>query len=91
MEVEAATVIFGSVEKHGMQYTTMLCDGDSKVSSKVAGPKLYDKEIKKEDCVNHVAKRMYAGLEALKKAKKGLSGKGKLINLKMKQLTNYYS
>lgn len=92
MEVEAATVIFGrSVEKHGMQYTTMLCDGDSKAFSKVAGLELYNKEINKEDCVNHVAKRMYAGLEALKKAKKGLGGKGKLTNLKMKQLTNYYA
>ncbi|KAG0411478.1 hypothetical protein HPB47_011395 [Ixodes persulcatus] len=37
------------------------------------------------------ALRMYAGLEALKKAKKGLGGKGKLTNLKMKQLTNYYA
>ncbi|KAG0423818.1 hypothetical protein HPB47_000428 [Ixodes persulcatus] len=92
MEVEAATVIFGrSVEKHGMHYTTMLCDGTSKAFSKVAGLELYDKEIKKEDCVNHVANRMYAGLETLKKAKKGPGGKRKLTNLKMKQLTNYYA
>lgn len=92
MEVEAASVIFGrSVERHNMQYTTVLCDGDSKAFSKVASLGLYDKEVKKEDCINHVAKRMYAGLDALKKAKKGLGGKGKLTNVKMKQLTNYYA
>ncbi|KAM7289788.1 hypothetical protein ISCGN_029916 [Ixodes scapularis] len=73
MEVEAATVIFGcSVKKYDMQYTTMLCHGNSKAFSMVAGLEFYNKEVKKEDCVKHVAKRRCAGLEALRKAKKGL-------------------
>lgn len=60
MEVEAAAVIFGrSVERHGLQYTTVLCDGDSKAFLKVASLRLYDKEMNKEDRINHVAKRMY--------------------------------
>ncbi|CAN7939283.1 unnamed protein product [Ixodes hexagonus] len=74
-----------------VRYVTVLCDGDSKAFTHVSGLDLYDKNIHKEDCVNHVAKRMYAGLEKLKKAKKGLGGKGKLTHVVMKKLTNYYA
>lgn len=92
MEVAAAATIFSrSVELHNMQYVAVLCDGDSKAFTHVASLELYDKPIQKEDCVNHVAKRMYAGLEKLKKAKKGLGGKGKLTNVVMKKLTSYYA
>lgn len=42
--------------------------------------------MKKEDCIDHVAKRMYSGLDALKKAKKGFGGKGELTNVKMRSL-----
>ncbi|CAN7976266.1 unnamed protein product, partial [Ixodes persulcatus] len=73
MEVQAAATIFSrSVERHKMQYVTVpvinhitavLCDGDSKAFTHIAGLELYDKEIHKEDCVNNVAKRMYAGME----------------------------
>ncbi|CAN7978688.1 unnamed protein product, partial [Ixodes persulcatus] len=64
MEVQAAATIFSrSVERHKIQYVTVLCDSDSKAFTHVAGLELYDKEIHKEDCVNHVAKRMYAGME----------------------------
>lgn len=92
MEVQAADEIFRrSVQLHGLQYVTVLSDGDSKAFNHVAGLHLYDKELQKEDCVNHVAKRMYAGMETLKKTKKGLGGKGKLTNVVMKRLTNYYA
>ncbi|KAM7312937.1 hypothetical protein ISCGN_009841 [Ixodes scapularis] len=92
MEVQAAEVIFSrSVGLHNLQYTTILCDGDSKAYNHVSALQLYDKEVAKEDCVNHVAKRVYAGLEKLKKAKKGLGGRGKLTNVVMKRMTNYYA
>ncbi|KAM7284806.1 hypothetical protein ISCGN_001900 [Ixodes scapularis] len=92
MELQAAGEIFRrSVQLHNLQYVTVLCDGDSKAFNHVAGLDLYDKGMRKEDCVNHVAKRMYAGMEALKKTKKGLGGRGKLTNLVMKKLTSYYA
>ncbi|KAM7284353.1 hypothetical protein ISCGN_001447, partial [Ixodes scapularis] len=92
MELQAADEIFRrSVQLHNLQYVTVLCDGDSKAFNHVAGLDLYDKGMRKEDCVNHVAKRMYAGMEALKKTKKGLGGRGKLTNLVMKKLTSYYA
>lgn len=68
MEVEAAGTIFSrSKELHGMQYTTVLSDGDSKAFLHVSKLNLYDKEITKEDCVNHVAKRVFSGIESIKK------------------------
>ncbi|KAM7303206.1 hypothetical protein ISCGN_013186 [Ixodes scapularis] len=92
MEAQAAATIFSrSIELHNMQYVTVLCDGDSKAFTHVSSLDLYDKDIHKEDCINHVARRMYAGLEKLKKTKKGLGGKGKLTNVVMKTLTNYYA
>ncbi|CAN7978591.1 unnamed protein product [Ixodes persulcatus] len=92
MEVAAAGVIFSrSLELHKLQYVTMLSDGDSKAYTHVAGLGVYDKDIQKEDCVNHVAKRMYSGMEKLKKSKQGLGGKGKLTNVMMRKLTNYYA
>ena len=61
MEVECALRIWKrSVEKNGMRYTTMLCDGDSKSYDAICEAKVYgpDIVIEKEDCVNHVAKRI---------------------------------
>lgn len=92
MTVQAAEVIFSqSVGPHNLQYTTILCDGDSKAYNHVSALELYDKEVAKEDCVNHVAKRVYAGLEKLKKAKKKLEGRSKFTNVVIKRMTNYYA
>lgn len=92
MEVQAAIKIFSrSITQHSLQYTRMLCDGDSKSYTSVAALDLYDTQIQKEDCVNHVAKRMYSALDTLKKSTKGLGGRGKLTNVVMKRLTNYYA
>ncbi|CAN7944596.1 unnamed protein product, partial [Ixodes hexagonus] len=92
MQVQAAGDIFSrSVEQHNMQYVTVLSDGDSKAFNHVASLGLYDKDMQKEDCVNHVAKRMYAGMDKVKKTKKGLGGKGKLTNVVMKRLTSFYA
>ncbi|CAN8023554.1 unnamed protein product [Ixodes persulcatus] len=91
MEFAAAGVIFSrSLELRKLQYVTMLSDGDSKAYTHVAGLGVYDKDIQKEGCVNHMAKRMYSGMEKLK-SKEGLGWKGKLTNVVMRKLTNYYA
>ncbi|EEC15293.1 hypothetical protein IscW_ISCW011022 [Ixodes scapularis] len=91
MEFAAAGVIFSrSLELHKLQHVTMLSDGDSKAYTHVAGLGVCDKDILKEDCVNHVAKRIHSSMEKLK-SKKGLGRKGKLTNVMMRKLTNYYA
>ncbi|EEC01680.1 hypothetical protein IscW_ISCW000307 [Ixodes scapularis] len=75
MEVVAEGVISSrSLKLHKLQYATMLSDNDSKAFTHIAGLGLYDKDIQKEDCVNHLAKRMYSGMEKLK-SKKGHRGR----------------
>ena len=50
--------------------------------------------IMKEDCVNHVSKRLYSGIERMKKCTKGtsqlLSGKGRVTQKLQKQLSVSY-
>ncbi|EEC02853.1 hypothetical protein IscW_ISCW017275 [Ixodes scapularis] len=79
VEVVTAGVIFSrSLKLHKLQYVTMLSNGDSKAFTHVAVRGLYDKDIQREDCVNHVAKRMCSGMEKLKKSKKGLGREGEV-------------
>ena len=74
----------------------MLCDGDSKSFNTVSVSKVYgdNVEITKEDCVNHVAKRMGTALRNLKaeaKAQKQpISGKGKLTEDMMIKIQNVH-
>ena len=97
MEVEAAKVIFArSLERYNIKYTTMLCDGDAKSIEKLNDMNVYDEPVSKEDCVNHIAKRLYTGIENLKKKLRGTAdsisgGKGKLTEKLQKRLTNYYA
>lgn len=71
MKLQVANEILRrSVQLRNLQYMTVLCSGDSKAFNHVAGLDLYYKGMRKEDCANHVAKRMYAGMEARKKTKK---------------------
>ncbi|KAH7940305.1 hypothetical protein HPB52_023019 [Rhipicephalus sanguineus] len=97
MEVEAAKILFGrSLEKHGLRYTTMLCDGDSRAFNSLQEEKVYGfVPIEKEDCVNHIHKRMGAALRNLLQKSKGegrasLGGKGRLTAELVTKLTNYY-
>ena len=97
MEVEAAERLWTrSVEKHNVRYRTMLSDGDSKAFDALAALNLYgdEKPIEKEDCINHVSKRMGTALRnmvAVSKAQKNsISGKGKLTQAKIKRIQNYY-
>ena len=95
MEVEAAKRIWLRSVESRLQYTTMLSDGDSKAFDAVSMLKPYGATpIKKEECINHVAKRLTAGLESLK-AKGGpggisLGGRGMLTKGTIGLLHSYY-
>ena len=64
MEAEAALVLWKRSEKYGLRYTTMLSDGDSSTYKKLCDEKPYggDIEIKKEECINHIGKRLGTAL-----------------------------
>ncbi|XP_055874806.1 uncharacterized protein LOC129924445 [Biomphalaria glabrata] len=99
METHAAEILWRrSIEKFKLRYTTMLSDGDSKAFNKVCEIKPYgDVPITKEECVNHVGKRMGTALRNLVTdcSKKGISlggnGVGKLTQQTIKKLSKYYT
>ena len=66
METEAAKVMWSrSVEVMGAQYRSILGDGDAAVLSALNTLQPYgaDVVIEKHECINHMSKRMYKGLE----------------------------
>ncbi len=75
----------------------MLRDGDGKAFDGFITRKLYGEDINitKEDCINHVSKRMRTALRNIvansKGQKESISGKGKMIQEKIPKITNYYS
>jgi hypothetical protein len=95
MEVAAARDLFPKSLDFGLKYTTVLCDGDSKTIAALKDLDPYDEPITKEDCINHVAKRMFTAIERVKQGSKGtnnpLSGKGKLSVPTQKKLSAYYA
>ena len=96
MEMEGAVIIFRrSIQLHGFRYSQMLGDGDAKTYARVCEDDPYDgRPIEKLECVNHVTKRMETALRNLVQNKKAqgqpIGGKGKLTDLRIKKLTNYY-
>lgn len=67
MEAEAAVRIWGRSEaKLGMKYRTFIGDGDSKAFDAVVAMNPYDTPVVKEECVNHVGKRLGTRLRKLK-------------------------
>ena len=97
MEVACAKKLWSrSIEKYNFRYATILSDGDSKAFDAVTSLNPYGTgvQIQKEDCVNHVSKRMGTALRnlvAISKAQKvQLSGKGKLTQEKITKIQNYY-
>ena len=99
MEKTAAEILWkNSVDRHNFRYTTMLSDGDSSTYSHLCSMKVYgdDVVINKEECVNHVAKRMGTALRNLAKTSKktgvtlGGRGHGKLTQAAITKLTLYY-
>ncbi|KAH7945931.1 hypothetical protein HPB49_017094 [Dermacentor silvarum] len=97
MEVEAGKILFErSLQRHNLRYTTMLCDGDSRTYNAIREAKVYGYiEVEKEDCVNHVRKRMGTALRNLLQKHKGegkrsLGGKGRLTAELVDRLAIYY-
>ena len=70
MEVEAACRLWSHSEARGLRYTGFLSDGDSKAYTAVVKLDVYDVPIVKEECVNHVHKRMGTALRNLTKQKR---------------------
>ncbi|GFS25936.1 hypothetical protein ElyMa_001700700 [Elysia marginata] len=99
MEPEAAEVMWKqSLELHNIRYTTFVRDGDSKAHDRVVPQKPCGEEveIRKEECMNHVEKRMGTALRNLvqdcKKRGITLGGRqpGSLTDAAIKKLTTYY-
>ncbi|KAH9361619.1 hypothetical protein HPB48_001496 [Haemaphysalis longicornis] len=97
MEVEAGLILFErSLQLHKLRYTTILSDGDSRTYLALVDAKVYGFiPIKKEDCVNHVKKRMGTTLRNLLakgtgSASERLGGKGRLTGDLVTKLSSYY-
>ncbi|GFV92035.1 uncharacterized protein TNCV_1894711 [Trichonephila clavipes] len=99
MKVNAAVKLWEISESIGFRYTTLLSDGDSKSFLELKERNVYESEtqIKKEECINHVSKRL---VTALKQAVKdwrvkgvtlGWKKRGSLKEETIKQLTRYYT
>ena len=68
MEQEAAIRLWRrSVAQHKASYTQVVCDGDAKTVTELNKQRVYaDVEIIKDECVNHLEKRMYAEVKRVK-------------------------
>ena len=82
-----------SIDKNGLRYTTFVGDGDSNCYASVCealrnAPTCYSYEVKKEECVGHIQKRIGTALCEYKRKMKGIrladgksvSGKGRLTD-----------
>lgn len=110
MEEAAALLIWQRSENKKLRYTTYIGDGDCSSFKAVCqlnnneGPYGVDKPVVKEECVNHVHKRMGTALRKLVKEtteeyttksgearkKKVMSGRGRLTENTIDKLTSYY-
>ena len=104
MEAECAVQLWGRSEDIGFRYTTFVGDGDSSAYTSVTkmnnGKGPYNVEVVKEECVNHVKKRMGTRLRKLKEetvTKKGkvikrsvVSGKHQLTDKQIDAFQRYY-
>ena len=99
MEMAAAEELWRrSLAKYQFRYTTLLSDGDAKTHTHLCGLEVYggDVGILKEECVNHVAKRLGTALRKLstQSRKRGVTlggrGFGKLTAATVVKLTGYY-
>lgn len=95
MEIDAVVKMFSrSVDKHQVQYTTYIGDGDSKTFKGILNAEPYGEDVVvvKKECVGHVEKRMGTRLRNAKKSNKGIGGKGagKLTDKLIGEMTKYY-
>ncbi|XP_077549490.1 uncharacterized protein LOC144162721 [Haemaphysalis longicornis] len=90
METEAAVRIWTRTPSNEtpLRFTTFLSDGDSKAFNAVFEAKVYgETSIVKEDCTNHVAKRLGT---SIRKLKTPLPRGEKLKDGQIQKLQNYY-
>ncbi|GFO28336.1 hypothetical protein PoB_005484100 [Plakobranchus ocellatus] len=68
MEVEAALMLWKRSMQHQMRYTVLVGDGDTKTFLALSNANICGDgcPIEKEECVNHVSKRLNTGLRNLK-------------------------
>lgn len=99
MEKDAAEIMWSrSVAERGFRYTTIVSDGDAKTHAHLNDIKVYGPNtlIAKEECVNHVSKRLGTALRNLvkewkvKKVTLGGRKAGSLKESTIKRLTSYY-
>ena len=97
MEKAAAELLWRRSVDRGFRYTTLLSDGDANTFKHLTGLKVYgDVVLEKEECINHVSKRLGTALRNLassgKKAGVTLGGRGhgKLTQAAITKLTAYY-
>ncbi|XP_069672172.1 uncharacterized protein [Periplaneta americana] len=99
MEKDAAEILWRrSVQNRKFRYTEMLSDGDAKTHIHLNKIKVYgsDMSIVKQECINHVSKRLGTALRKLVKESRskgvtlGGKKKGSLKETMIKKLTSYY-
>ena len=97
MEKAAAASLWRRSVDRGFRYTTLLSDGDANTFKHLSDLKVYgDVVLEKEECINHVSKRLGTALRKLassgKKAGVTLGGRGhgKLTQAAIIKLTAYY-
>lgn len=96
MEMTAALTLWQRSEQHGFRYSTMVSDGDSKTYKHLLQNKVYGGNIKKEECINHVAKRMGTALRNLVKDERtrgttlGGRSHGSLKDSTITNISKYY-
>ena len=90
MEVAAARILFPRSLDSSLVYSTIICDGDSKTVASLNQLDPYNLEIIKEDCVNHVAKRMWHAIDKIRSAKKLGGQKGITLDTR-DLLAKYYA
>lgn len=99
MEVEGAKVIWLRSTDEKLRYTTILSDGDCKTYNELCKLQPYgpDCPIVKEECINHVAKRLGTALRNIVSdcSKRGITlggrGEGRLTQTAITKLQAYYT
>ncbi|KAJ4444970.1 hypothetical protein ANN_06769 [Periplaneta americana] len=98
IEAEAALILWKRSEQYGLRHTTILSDGDASTYKRLSDEKPYGASvaIQKEECINHIRKRLGT---ALRKAvsewrtrgcKLGGRGHGTLKAMTIAKLQKYY-
>lgn len=98
MEMEAAKILWERSKSYGLRYTTVLSDGDAKTFSHLQQSKVYgdNVDLVKEECINHIHKRMGTALRNLvsdeKKRSSTIGGRkhGNLTAQKIEKIARYY-